>query len=224
MKTAALEAEMRRALANLAHEHIAELVGAGVPIYPIAIHQMIGAEVIRFTGDEYYCPDPDGKLAFITPIRVQFPETPQSSRPWEYVRTGDPIDLLAWDPSERDWALRAGAADCLGCTEIQDYPDLIEPGPTRLWRTPLHWFRDDCAGLVILSRDRGEIYRILAQLHGGIEAEDDAHARELRAVLKRPWPAPSVRIARQGHRTEARRSAVIGKPMRKQCKRSEQYR
>jgi hypothetical protein len=57
MKTAALEAELRRALTNLAHEHMVELVGAGVPIYPIVVYQLIGAELISFTGDECYCPD-----------------------------------------------------------------------------------------------------------------------------------------------------------------------
>jgi hypothetical protein len=98
---------------------------------------------------------------------VQFPETVQTSDPWGHVRAGELIDLLAWDPSERGWALRVGAADCLGCTEIQDYPDLIEPGPTRLWRTVLDWFRADCIGLVILSPDRGDMYRVLEPGRGG---------------------------------------------------------
>ena len=146
MKTADLEAEMHRALANLGPDLFAELVGAGVP--PLAIVDlMVGVELIDYTGDGLYFPDPAGKRAFITPVRVQFPNSPQSTDPSAFVRMGDLIDLIAWNIGDCDCgALRVGCAAWLGCTEVQDYPDLVKPGPTRLWRTILDWFRANLEG------------------------------------------------------------------------------
>jgi hypothetical protein len=197
MNTAVLEAEMRRALINLGQDLF------------VAVYQMIGAELIRRDGAGCYCPDPDGELAFITAVRRESPDSPQAIEPWAAVCGGGLIDLIAWDPLQPDrWALRDGNADCLGCTEVQDYPELVEPGPTQLWRTPLDWFRGDGFGLVLLSRGRWEQYRVLSQLHGGIDTQDDAHAREVRAILKRPWPAPPVRVAqRTTSQRPTRRSA-----------------
>lgn len=193
---------MRQALANLTTDHAEELVGAGVPLFPIVIYQMVGVGRISIT-DGSYCPDPDGEVAFITPVRLQHPDTPQSTMPWWFVRAGSLIDLLAWDPAAPDyWALRADAASWLGSAAVQDYPELIEPGPTRVWRTPWNWFRSDCDGLVLLSRRRADQYRILSELQGGIIAEDRAHRRELRDVLERPWPAPQVWDASEVHRTQ----------------------
>jgi hypothetical protein len=82
---------------------------------------------------------------------------------------------------------------------VQDYPELVEPGPTRVWRTPLSWFRADCEGLVMLTPERGKHYRLLSQLQGGIITEDDDHAREARDIIERPWPAPRVWAASEVH-------------------------
>jgi hypothetical protein len=195
MKTAELEAERRQSLANFRREHMDELIRCGVPVSLIADHLMVGVELIGLTADGCYYPDADGELAFVSPIRCQYPVTPQPTDPWSFVRCGDLIDLLAWDPAADDWALRTGNAAWLGCSEVQDYPELVKPGPTRLWRTPREWFRFNCNGLVILSPHRGERYRILSQLHGDIEVEDAAHKRLMDKILKHPWPAPRVRIA-----------------------------
>jgi hypothetical protein len=202
MKTADLEAEMHRALANIGPDLFAELVGAAVP--PLAIVDlMVGVELIDYTDDGLYFPDSAGKRAFITPVRVQFPDSPQSTDPSAFVRTGDLIDLIAWNIGDRDCgALRLGCAAWLGCTEVQEYPDLVKPGPTRLWHTTLEWFRANLEGLVVTSTDLAEQYRLLAQLHGGIEVEDAAHKRELDGILRRPWPAPRVRVAPIRHRSD----------------------
>ena len=202
MKTADLKAEMHRALANLGPDLFAELVGAGVP--PLAIADlMVGVELIDYTGDGLYFPDPAGKRAFITPVRVQFPDSPQSTDPLAFFRTGDLIDLIAWNIGDRDCgALRVGCAAWLGCTVVQDYPDLVKPGPTRLWRTTLEWFRANFEGLVVTSTEPTEQYLLLAQLLGDIEVEDAAHKRELDGILQRPWPAPRVRVAPIRHRVD----------------------
>jgi hypothetical protein len=202
MKMAELEAEMRQALANLTTEHAEELVGAGVPIFPIVIYQMVGVGRVRATESGCYCPDPAGGDAFISPVRVQYPDTPQSTEPWWFVRGGDLVDLLAWNPKEPEcWALRVGAAAWLGCVAVQDYPELVAPPPTRVWRTPLSWFCADCDGLVVLSPERTDHYRILSELQGGIIAEDD-HVREVQDIVERPWPAPRVWAASEVHTTE----------------------
>ena len=57
MKTAELETEMRQAVANLTTEHAEELVGAGMPIFLIVIHQMVGIERVRATAGG--CDRPD---------------------------------------------------------------------------------------------------------------------------------------------------------------------
>jgi hypothetical protein len=70
-------------------------------------------------------------------------------------------------------------------------------------RTVLGWLCSGCAGLVLLTGDPVERWRILSDCRGGIIAEDVAHARELRAILARPWPAPRGYISRR----EARHAA-----------------
>ena len=66
-------------------------------------------------------------------------------------------------------------------------------------RGPLGWFRDGCAGLVLLTVQPWEIYRILSQCAAGIVAEDQRHAKELRAALKHPWPHPEVFVRERRH-------------------------
>jgi hypothetical protein len=103
------------------------------------------------------------------------------------------------------WALRVGTATWLGCVPVQR----LEPAATRIRRTPLDWLRADCSGLVLLSRDRDDNYRILSHLHE-IDAEDDAHACELRDIVERPWPAPRVRIAARAQKPEAEGARAPG--------------
>jgi hypothetical protein len=71
----------------------------------------------------------------------------------------------------------------------------LEPEPTLIWRSPLHWLGNDCRGLVLLSRDRRDRYRVLTSLDA-IVAEDEDHAAELRKLLQQPWLAFFVYVCR----------------------------
>lgn len=194
MKTRDLCAEMRHASAAMTRPDVAELAQYGVAPTAIEIFQMVGLSRIRWVaGTDLYEPDPSGVLAFITPVLVEHPISPESRRPGTYVRIGNIIDLVAWDPeTPREWALRTGQADWLGCVP----PQYVDPGRVRVWRSILNWFRANSAGLVVLNREPGVAYSLLMQFHGGIDAEDDDHAAELDRILKRPWPLPRISIGR----------------------------
>lgn len=202
MKTAELAAEMRQALANLTREHADQLVGCGVP-WSVIIDLMIGVERVRATEDGCYCPDHDGGAAYITPVRAQYADTPQSTAPWRSVRSGYLFDLLAWNLETPDcWALRIGAATWLGCVPVQDYPELVTPARTRLRRTPFRWICADCAGVVTLSPERADHYRLFSEPQGGIIADDDDHRREVLDILERRWAVPRVWTASEVHSTD----------------------
>src|SRR5713226_352032 len=139
MKTAALAAEMRHAAANLPSEDREILVqGYGIPCSLVDLYQLIGLEKIvakdvKGARRDLYMPHADGDPAFITPVLGHFADTPESTDPRVFVRFGNIIDLLAWDPRYPDrWALRTGAATWLGCVP----PQYLEPFPVRVWRSP----------------------------------------------------------------------------------------
>jgi hypothetical protein len=130
--------------------------------------------------------------AFIVPIRVDWLQTPETTRGIKAAQSGYLIDLLAFHPARPDhWALRLGVATWLGSIA----PQHCNPDPVRVWRTPLRWLQADSEGLCLLTRDRAENHRILTACLGGIVADDEIHARELRRVLERPWRVPEVRHA-----------------------------
>jgi hypothetical protein len=202
VKTRDLAREMRYAYAAMRVAEAEELIRAGIPAHIIDLYQMIGVTRIRLAG-ELYEPEPEGGRAFISPILAHLPDTPESSDPWAFARFGSLVDLIAWDPAHpHKWALRTGAASWLGCIP----PQYIEPEPVRIWRSPLAWFRSDCTGLALVTRERPEAYRLLANLRGGIIAEDHHHAAEILDVLQHPWPAPRVSVAPSQQR-QVRRAA-----------------
>ena len=126
--------------------------------------------------------------AFVIPVRVGNPLTAEVNDPIKAVRHGTLIDLIALSPAyPNQWALRLGNAIRLGAIE----PQFLMPEPVPVWRSPLGWLRNDCRGLVLLSRDRSEQYRVLS-VCDAIVAEDERHAAELREVLDHPWLAPPV--------------------------------
>ena len=144
-----------------------------------------------------YVPDDDGPPTFVSPILIEYADTPESLRADQAVRFGELVDLVAWDPRHpRSWALRCGAAEWLGAVE----PQYLDPPPVSIHTGVLQWLQSGCRGLVLLS---GEPVRILAGI-GQIAAEDAAHAAELRRIISRPRPLPPVTIARQ---RETRRAA-----------------
>ena len=74
-------------------------------------------------------------------------------------------------------------------------PQYLDPEPVRVHRSVLDWLRAGCSGLVPLSSDRADLYRLLSDCHGGIVAADDTHARDLRRALSHPWQHPAVEVA-----------------------------
>jgi hypothetical protein len=188
VKTRHLATEMREAFRAMRPADIQELARSGIPPILIDHFQMVGIARIRISG-QCYEPDQNGRLAFISPILVQDPNTPEASRPDVYVLVGNLVDLVSWDPAEpSQWALRTGNASWLGCIQ----PQYLSPPPIRIWRSPLNWFRARCEGLVILARELSETYWLLSGCLGGVVAEDPEHAVELTRTLERPGPVPRV--------------------------------
>ncbi|MBV9859872.1 MAG: hypothetical protein JO038_07210 [Alphaproteobacteria bacterium] len=193
--SADLAAEMRASVAALTLSDAETLCDLGVPAGAIDLFQLIGRAAIRVEG-ELFQPDPDGLPAFVTPVLCHSPVTPESPWPGSYCRLGALVDLVAWHPAHSQrWALRTGAAAWLGCIPVQ-FAELA-PEPVPIWRSPLTWLRADSVGLALLTRDRGEGFSVLSGITGGIVAEDEAHAAELRALLRRPFPIPRVAVGRE---------------------------
>jgi hypothetical protein len=113
---------------------------------------------------------------------------------WLNVVSDAPIvDLLAFSPlARRRWALRRGIATVLGAIEPQ-YPG-SEPVP--MHRDVTDWLRNSCRGLVLLACDSHDAAAILRRIER-LEAEDDAHADELRRLLALPFPVYSTITVRQ---------------------------
>jgi hypothetical protein len=171
---------------------VRELTAFGVWPADIELWQLVGlARVSRVTDAELYEPDPDGALAYVTPVLVQDASGPESQRPETFVRVGNIVDLVAWDPEKPlQWRRRCGLADWLGLVP----PRYLDPDAVPVRRSVLNWFRAGCTGIVVLSRDPTVSYRLLMGLGGGIVAEDYNHRRELERLLERPWPIPESTI------------------------------
>jgi hypothetical protein len=179
--------EYRRSLRKTGSDDLRPLMAARVTQETIDAVAPVMAR-ITVAGATYH-PDPDGGLAYLIPVRVDNPLTPEAADPVHTVRSGDIVDILSMHPAHpRRWALRRDAAEWLGAIE----PQYLNPDPVCVWRSPLGWLRAGCHGLVILSRERAGAYRILAGCQGGIIAEDAEHAAKLHGILTQPWPAPQI--------------------------------
>lgn len=196
-----LAGEYAAALAATTDADLEPLRRAGVGPAGLSIGPAYAA--IRLTRDRLHFEfDPHGDgFAFILPVRGANPLSPEASDPEEAVRTGPLIDLVAFSAARpHRWALRLGSATWLGCCA----PQYMAPAPTALWRTPLHWIGNGATGIVALSRDKRDTYRLLTCLDA-ILVEDPAHAVEVQELLARPWAAPAV-LVRRGK--EVRRAAA----------------
>jgi hypothetical protein len=191
MRTRDLAEEMWAAHAALTEPDRRELEQYGVPTSAIDRFKLVGiARINRIPDTDCYEPDPAGVWAYLTPVLVDDPISPESRWPDHYAR-GRIVDIVAWDPRRpRQWALRAGLATWLGCVP----PQYVDPEPVYVWRSALNWLRGGCRGVTVLSRDPAVAYSLLMGFHGGIYAEDDAHVAELERILSRPWPVPRVSI------------------------------
>lgn len=184
---------MRCAVAMMTDDDRALLIGHGIRDADLTMIGRIRAGV----SGQLYEPDMDGGTAYVTPVRVIYADTPECRYPGHAVRNGRIVDLVAWHPARPErWALRTGAAEWLGSIAPQYMPP-VPKVPIR--RSVLSWFRHCCAGLVLLSPNPADQYRLLAQCRGGIIAENAEHQAELRRILARPWPLPRVLIGGHSH-------------------------
>lgn len=161
-------------------------------IAPGHILFLIGISQIRVDRGLYE-PDSNGGEAFVSPVLVEDPFTPETVSPETAVHFGELVDLVAWHPRRpSSFALRTGAAEWLGAIE----PQYFEPSPVPIHRSVLRWFQSGCRGLVLLTQERGARHLLLTGCRGGVVAEDDQHAAELQAIMRPPWRAPPVTVAR----------------------------
>jgi hypothetical protein len=187
VKTADLEAEHREAVKNLTTEDAQELVDQLlIPWFAVIIYQLVGIMPIRREG-WLWEPDPDGELAYITPLRIERIDTALSLEPWETTRWGELVDLIAWDPrAPRRWALRTASTLWLGSIPFG------EPFPAMIRATPLSWLQADCDGLVLLTRDPVELRSIFAEFEYGIHAESDILTAQLTKLVRQPVANPPL--------------------------------
>ena len=183
----------RAALRSTRFADLAPMVGAGVGWRAITCVVPAFA-TIRVTGGIFEF-DESGGDAFVVPVRIENPITPEAFDPATAVSNGAIVDLVAFHPLHPDrWVLRRDAAEWLGAVE----PQHLDPEPVTIWRSPMSWLQAGCLGLVLLG-DQNSRYGILSLLHS-IIAEDGQHAAELRRELARPWPVPQVISPREARR------------------------
>ena len=192
MKTLDLARELDYAIAAMAEEHRQQLVALGVPSGLLATPlPMVGVGNIRVAGDTYE-PEPDGYggTAFITPVLVGDPQIPEAADPDSTVRfAGDLVDLVAWRPTASTPGRRASAppSGLAPSRHNGSRPHQSRCGVTR-------WAGCE-PGAADWSYSRPSAPHngpSNNSCRGGFLAEDEAHARELRRILARPWPAPEV--------------------------------
>ena len=188
-----LDHEYRIALRSTRPEDLKPLLEAGIRQKTISIVRPAIAR-IAVTGGTYQ-PEPEGRYAYLLPVRLESADTAEAANPVEVLHRGSIVDLVAFHPKfPLRWALRRDAAEWLGAIE----PQYLDPAPVPIWRSPLEWLRAGCRGLALLSLEPTIAYRILSMCSSGLLAEDEVHAVELRRLAAPPWPAPLVRVRRDG--------------------------
>jgi hypothetical protein len=193
MKTAALQAEWLAALRGLELDDARLLARHGLNL-PLLVEfgfdayaLMVGALPMRIEGRRWW-PDPAGQRGFVAPVRTRGDARDLLAD--EIVIDGPLVDLVAWHPETPDqWATRTGAASWLGAWDPGIAAERQEP--VRVWRAPFAWLRGWMEGVVPLTTERAELYRLLADMPA-IVAEDEAHKVALRRALQRPYPLPRV--------------------------------
>lgn len=185
-----LQAEYLAALGDTTAKSLRSLYDAGATDRGIALAAPALARLQLHRGGLFE-PDPEGTAAaFIVPVRVECPETPESPDPLAAITAGDIVDLVAFTPALRvRWALRRGTAEWLGACE----PQYMEPEPVRLYRSPLDWLRASCDGVVCLATAPQDTYRFLTRFYA-LSVEDEDHAAQLRGILDRPFFQPEILI------------------------------
>jgi hypothetical protein len=186
LNTATLEAEHLasvRAMTPALAECAARI---GVDRFMIAVHLMVGVARVRpdpQNRDLYLpaAPDEVGEQAYITPVRTLQAWAPYAVDPWDTLRFGELVDLVAWFPQpkrRRQWLTRAGSA-WLGAT----LPREIEPFPTVILPAPLDWLRAAGEGVVILTSNCHEVAQLIGALQY-VAIDDPETAARLQGLLE----------------------------------------
>lgn len=96
------------------------------------------------------------------------------------------IDLAAWPLHAPEFfATAVGEADMLGISNMRSTRGCKFSGPLKVFRTPHNWLKAGCQGCVVLNPRYGGYW--LRRTNREILAEDLAHGRELRAILKQEF-------------------------------------
>ncbi len=117
-----------------------------------------------------------------------------------YISHPSLLDLVAFDPKnpERFW-LRSRSDQRSGPVFLgfDFYENAcgtgldIEPGPLRLYATPLRWLQGECQGACLLLDD-GELWRDIFSGIPEIICDDDAHGLEVEKKLKKAQPKQAL--------------------------------
>lgn len=186
-----LDGEYLEALANTTASSRRELLRVGVTQRALDLAGTAYAKV-EPAGQALFQPNPaSDRSAFILPVRVEYPDTPESTTtPEAVLERGEIVDLVAFTPQlATRWALRAGNAEWLGACP----PQYLEPEPVTVHRSPLDWLRADCQGLVCLATKPLDVLRFLTRF-AAVSVVDDAHAEELKAIIDRPLLYPEILV------------------------------
>src|SRR5205814_9004706 len=97
MNAVGLVEEYRRALLATRDDDTHPLVVAGVASQTIAA--IVPAKARIPVSGATYESDPDGRDAYLIPVRIDNPFTPEAADPPEAVRSGVIVDLLAFHPA-----------------------------------------------------------------------------------------------------------------------------
>jgi hypothetical protein len=186
VNTATLEAELDASLRAMTAKLAEFAARLGVDRVMIAVYLMCGVARVRpdpQNRDLYLpaAPDEAGEQAFITPVRTEQAWAPYAINPWDAVRFGGIVDLVAWFPQpqrRRQWLTRCGSP-WLGATP----PRELEPFPTIILPAPLDWLRAAGEGLVILTSDCHEVARVIGALQY-VEVADPETAARLQGLLE----------------------------------------
>jgi hypothetical protein len=183
--------EYTEAMRRMTLDDVAELEALGIPRRAILTVCPAPARIMLNAAGDRFCADPAGDISWIFPICCSDSERPdliEASDPLCTVAHGKVVDLICFHVARRNrWALRTGAATVLGAIEPQH---MVAPEePVRVHRDVTGWLKDECRGIVILTKDRDDARRILQQIEN-FTAEDNGHRALLDTLC-----APSRRRA-----------------------------
>lgn len=172
-----LAAEWAAATAAVRQRHIDLLrTHYGIPL--TAIIDRLGVARVRVEGSRYD-PEDGGSEMAIVGCFVAPPRMPDGR--WRC--PNEVVDLLAFRPVDpRRWWSRCGIVAALGEESLASFDD----ASVWVWRDPLKWLQAEATGICPVDPDCAAVRDVLLRL-SGIDAEDVAHGREVKALMLRSW-------------------------------------